>query len=92
MEIDQYDGLAVRRTFFYAANPTISMNRLLAILILLSTGITHTAEIPFNLYKPMRVSVNVFDSKGAIVCSLLCGAPRQKGGEEGEGRFHVLCI
>ena len=79
MEIDQFDGLAVRRRFFSAANPTISMNRLLALLILLSTGITRAAEIPFTLYKPMRVSVNVYDSKGAIVRSLLCGAPRQKG-------------
>ena len=78
MEIDQYDGLAVRRTFFSAANPTISMNRLLALLILLFTGITHAIDIPFTLDKPMRVSINVYDSKGAIVRSLLCGAPRQK--------------
>lgn len=57
---------------------TISMKRLLA-LLLLFTGITHAAEIPFTLDKPMRVSINVYDSKGAIVRSLLCGAPRQKG-------------
>ena len=50
------------------------------------------AELEYQLSRPMRVSINVYDSKGEIVRSLLCGAPRQKGtqrefwdGRDGEG-------
>ena len=37
------------------------------------------AELQYQLSRPMRVSVNVYDAKGEIVRSLLCGAPRKKG-------------
>ena len=37
------------------------------------------AELEYQLARPMRVSLNVYDSEGEIVRSLLCGAPRQKG-------------
>jgi hypothetical protein len=37
------------------------------------------ADLEYQLARPMRVSINVYDSKGEIVRSLLCGAPRQKG-------------
>lgn len=37
------------------------------------------AELPYELARPMRVSINVYDASGEIVRSLLCGAPRQKG-------------
>lgn len=39
------------------------------------------AEVDYSLARPMRVSLNVYDSKGEIVRSLLCGAPRQKGAQ-----------
>ena len=39
------------------------------------------AEVPYELARPMRVSLNVYDSKGEIVRSLLCGAPRKKGAQ-----------
>ncbi|MFM9194796.1 MAG: FlgD immunoglobulin-like domain containing protein, partial [Planctomycetia bacterium] len=37
------------------------------------------ADISYQLDRPMRVSINVYDSKGEIVRSLLSGAPRQQG-------------
>lgn len=35
-------------------------------------------ELPYELARPMRVSINVYDSKGEIVRSLLCGVPLQE--------------
>jgi hypothetical protein len=37
------------------------------------------AELAYQLSRPMRVSINVYDSTGEIVRSLLCGAPRHTG-------------
>jgi len=37
------------------------------------------AEVLYNLARPMRVSLNLYDARGQIVRSLLCGAPRPAG-------------
>jgi len=44
------------------------------------------AGIPYRLSRPMRVSLNVYDARGEIVRSLLCGAPRQQGRQAVPGR------
>jgi len=37
------------------------------------------AELHYQLSRPMRVSINIYDSKGEIVLNLLCGVPRKQG-------------
>ena len=54
------------------------MKRLLA-LILLSTGITHAAEIPFTLAKPGNVSVAIYDTQGRQVRTLRNAEPLEAG-------------
>ena len=54
------------------------MKRLLA-LILLSTGITHAAEIPFTLAKPGNVSAAIYDTQGRMVRELVHAAPMNAG-------------
>lgn len=65
----------------------LTMQRLfLCLAILFSLGgpaaaapLDAGAEIAYQLARPMRVSINVYDSQGEIVRSLLAGAPRQAG-------------
>ena len=39
------------------------------------------AELKYQLSRPMRVSINLYDAEGELVRSLLCGAARQAGGQ-----------
>jgi len=55
------------------------MKQLLTILLLLITGLTHAADIPFTLDKPGNVSAAIYDAQGRMVRELLHAAPRNPG-------------
>ncbi len=48
-------------------------------LILLTTGITHAADIPFTLDKPGNVSAAIYDAQGRIVRELTRALPMNAG-------------
>ena len=48
--------------------------------LLLTTGFTHAADIPFNLEKPGNASAAIYDAQGRLVRELLHAAPKTAGG------------
>ena len=59
----------------------VSMLLLLGSDLALTAAEHPGADVTYTLAKPMRVSLNVYDGKGQIVRSLLCGAPRPGGAQ-----------
>jgi hypothetical protein len=53
--------------------------RHLLTLLLLNSGLTHAADIPFTLDKPGNVSAAIYDSQGRLVRELLHAAPKNAG-------------
>jgi hypothetical protein len=47
--------------------------------LLLTTGLTHAADIPFTLDKPGNVSAAIYDAQGRMVRELLHAAPKTAG-------------
>ena len=47
--------------------------------LLLTTGITHAAEIPFTLAKPGNVSAAIYDAQGRMVRELTRAVPMNAG-------------
>ena len=47
--------------------------------LLLTTGLTHAADIPFTLTKPGNVSAAIYDAQGGLVRELLHAAPKNAG-------------